>query len=89
MDTDFLTESHCYATASLDKVMDVLNDALSKYPSERSDNPAGTRTKPEIFNTDQGSRPSEAIKQGGIPTGNNSARRRTIYKLYPYSDTKR
>jgi putative transposase len=38
----------------------VLNDALSKYPSERSDNPARRRTKPEIFNTDQGSRPSEA-----------------------------
>jgi len=43
MDTDFLAESHCYATASLDKVMDVLNDALSKHP------------KPDIFNTDQGS----------------------------------
>jgi len=37
MDTNFLKESDCFATASLHKVMEVLNEALKNYPSELSD----------------------------------------------------
>jgi len=70
MDTDFLTESHCYATTSFDKVMDVLNEALSKYH------------KPEIFNTDQGSQytsyiHTQTLRDNGIAISMDSKGRAT------------